>query len=698
MSILIGSTPQSIKDNRDILLTQWRRIETNPITPLQYTFGNIIYDPLTEKFRQFEHGQLDNKIYQSFSTNTRVFGERVLALDLGTSVSWDDTAIGVPYVWYEAGETRPYRMMYRGQDSGGVLNIGLATSIDGDTWERKDTDGNVLTDAVLKQGDPGLWDGGGIDFGGVIKVDTTYYLYYNRITATARQIGLAISTDLVTWTKDENNPLYIRTVGADIDGATEDTEQGRFCADIVRWDKKDGTVRYVMFVPHYIAGSTTPELEVYTCPNPEFYRADRTYIGTMFRTATMPYSEQNGTIIAGSGTDTPRIITDDITRNVNTTTITGDEVLAVVAMNRTSWTHELLSFNKYLPGKLEPDGVLSGCKFTGLTQDFPVDSPVIRLEQKALDANTKGLWIPSLTGSWCDVSGNKIHLTNASNKIDSNGSEFLATQTGYANRLPTYTTDTLVVNLESIRVNQSVEFSITLKSHFTSGIRSIYAHSNGAGKHHTYIYMTGGEENYKIDHTITSGGSTRNVSITIPVASFTLDTKHKFAFCKDGTNGKLYVFMDGTLLNAGGTNYNYAIDDLSAQDPPVKLAIGSNNTLFWDGYIDQVRVSDICRYTANYTPADFTHGYTETGTIFTDVWNVNKARKGSLQLLNQVIPSSTSITVKARNASDIDDQSVTAEDFTLDNPTGQYHQYLITFATTDTTLTPSITGAIPRAY
>ena len=695
---LLGGKWQTLRDDRDVVLTRWRRSEIAPMAPANCTFANVVYDPNASLWRLFYHFTTNNTIRQTTSANGRVFSNDAAALGLGSAGAWDDTSIGVPYVWYEEGEPRPWRMIYRGA---GALNeshdLGLATSLDGVTWERKDATGTVLSTWVLT-GDVGQWDLAPLDHGGVIKVGNTYYLYYNTI-GNPRQIGLATSTDLVTWTKHASNPLYIGTVGADIEGATADTNQGRFCPDVVRWDTPSGAIRYAMFVPHYIGAATTPEIEVYTCSSPVFLRADRSYVGTMFRTATTPLSLQNGRTISGSGTDTPRIITDDITRNVTTTARTGHEVRAAVAMNvtTTNWSTELLTWHRSLAGKLEPDGTLAGCRFVNISHDLPVAAPVIRLAPAPGDANVKGLWLPGSTGTWLDVSGSGVHVSHGFEQIGAGGALLVAASSQNVYRRPSAATDPLVTVLEACRGDFSLEVTVTFASHFTSSYRAIYGHSNNT-KHHLYLYVEGGVTNYTLNLSLTSGAATKNATIAVPVAGIALDTPYQFAVCRDVTAERLYWFKDGVLLNAGGAAFAWAIDDLSALDPVVPLYIGSSSasSYYWDGHIDQIRASNICRYTANYTPAAFAPSYQASGQIFTDVYDAGSDKIGMLRLLNSQIPAGTSITVLARNATSLADQSVTAEHFTLTQPTGRYHQYLITLATTDATVSPSLTGALAQ--
>lgn len=67
------------------------------------------------------------------------------------------------------------------------------------------------------------------------------------------------------------------------------------------------------------------------------------------------------------------------------------------------------------------------------------------------------------------------------------------------------------------------------------------------------------------------------------------------AFVRSGTT--LYVFKDGTLLNAGGTTMTYGI-----RQTGTNFWIGNNGSSdIFDGWLDEIRISNTARYTANFT-------------------------------------------------------------------------------------------------
>ncbi len=89
---------------------------------------------------------------------------------------------------------------------------------------------------VVPVGAPGAWDESGIWAPDIIEVDGVYYLYYTGSDVHNNQaIGLATSTDLLTWTKHAANPVVSpgdwsdRAVGHDVAGrdAMVFTDRGR---------------------------------------------------------------------------------------------------------------------------------------------------------------------------------------------------------------------------------------------------------------------------------------------------------------------------------------------------------------------------------------------------------------------------------------------------------------------------------------
>lgn len=100
-------------------------------------------------------------------------------------------------------ENGVFKMWYHGYQNG-TRRIGYATSADGLAWTKYP--GNP----ILSPGPAGSWDADSIAEPKVLKVGSTYYMYYMRATGN-HGVGLATSSDGISWTKYSGNPIL--TVG-----------------------------------------------------------------------------------------------------------------------------------------------------------------------------------------------------------------------------------------------------------------------------------------------------------------------------------------------------------------------------------------------------------------------------------------------------------------------------------------------------
>jgi len=235
-------------------------------------------------------------------------------LEKGAS-GWDRTDVGVPMVWKE-GTT--WYMMYRGKpaNSGGDA-VGLATSTDGVSWTKSGSN-------------PVIEDSQGAEVWGVIKVGSTYYAYFEGTGGTGREIGVATSTNLTSWTKDANNPILTT---------------GRFCPFAFKHENF-----YYLIVPHYTYDDAHVEFELYRDSSPTFYPATREYLGVILNTSSSDWD--NNTL------DTPFILTDDINRN--SLDLTGGDVwLYYAGRGDTVWQEGLLISSR-TRGLWQQESVVTG--------------------------------------------------------------------------------------------------------------------------------------------------------------------------------------------------------------------------------------------------------------------------------------------------------------------------------------------------
>lgn len=117
-------------------------------------------------------------------------------LDTAPSGSWDDLSVWAPaVVWKD----NLYRMWYCGGRNDQYIRIGLATSSDGVSWAR------YGTSPVLDVG-PSGWDSFQVNSPSVVFDGSKYCMWYSGNNGYG--LGLATSSDGVSWTKYSGNPVF----------------------------------------------------------------------------------------------------------------------------------------------------------------------------------------------------------------------------------------------------------------------------------------------------------------------------------------------------------------------------------------------------------------------------------------------------------------------------------------------------------
>lgn len=130
-------------------------------------------------------------------------------IPLGSAGSWYEKQIFDPVVLPHHSDSSALVMFVSGMAAPvatGLQTIGRLTS----------TVANPLVwstpTQVLTNGGVGAWDNGGARLGGVLYVGGTYYMYYTGGPAGGgTRIGLATSSDGITWTKHASNPVLTPT-------------------------------------------------------------------------------------------------------------------------------------------------------------------------------------------------------------------------------------------------------------------------------------------------------------------------------------------------------------------------------------------------------------------------------------------------------------------------------------------------------
>ncbi|MBC8232168.1 T9SS type A sorting domain-containing protein [bacterium] len=188
--------------------TEWAKYEGNPVldlgAPGEWDAYNVyapsvLYEDGIYKMWYSGYNGSNRRIGYATSpdgiTWTRYADNPVL--DLGAPGEWDAYNVSIPSVLYEDGI---YKMWYSGYD-GSNWHIGYATSPDGITWTKHEDN------PVLDLGEPGEWDDNNVCCPSVLYEDGTYKMWYSGYDGSKERIGYAVSPDGITWTKYTDNPV-----------------------------------------------------------------------------------------------------------------------------------------------------------------------------------------------------------------------------------------------------------------------------------------------------------------------------------------------------------------------------------------------------------------------------------------------------------------------------------------------------------
>ena len=299
----------SIKLINGVKSPLFEKSSENPV--LTGRFGSVWYNGVGDYVFFYSDGT---------NVNRAVSTDGLIWTGSATVMTPNAGVIDVVYIWKET----TWYMLYRSSEWGGYKSIGLATSVDGITWTKSDSN-PIITNADL-----GDWSTAGIDPWGVIKIGDIYYLWVNDVGETPRQTGLLTSTDLINWIEHESNPIF---------------GNGRFCGQPIKY--KGYYYMFINYIPYPDGTSSTPiyhRLELYRDSEPTFLPDSREFLGNIL------YGGEEGTW-EDYYIDTPSIITDNINRD---TFPTGNKLHIYYsgASDISTWSHGLAIGNFKILEKL----------------------------------------------------------------------------------------------------------------------------------------------------------------------------------------------------------------------------------------------------------------------------------------------------------------------------------------------------------
>lgn len=156
--------------------------------------------------------------YNDPATAAPLFAESDPVLTAGPAGSWDGHSVHTPTVIFD-GVT--FHMWFQGRDNqpnaNGTAHFGYASSPDGITWSKYNNAATTAplfaeSDPVLSPGATGAWDDFWLLSPMVIINGNTFEMWYGGIHSNINgdwQIGRAISTDGISWTKSPGTTVLI---------------------------------------------------------------------------------------------------------------------------------------------------------------------------------------------------------------------------------------------------------------------------------------------------------------------------------------------------------------------------------------------------------------------------------------------------------------------------------------------------------
>ena len=145
------------------------------------------------------------------------------------------------------------------------------------------------------------------------------------------------------------------------------------------------------------------------------------------------------------------------------------------------------------------------------------------------------------------------------------------------------------VRLTGYAASSGGEYGATIISKDDSGAREYFVVISGTASEYTTLKFQG------------FSGNTTSVAVQAGYA-FNLNTDYAVAVTRSG--GRVYLFVNGVLLNPGGTAFAVTIQGTAS---PTRIGAlyfdgGATYNYYFNGYIDELRLTKgVARYTATYT-------------------------------------------------------------------------------------------------
>ena len=269
----------------------------NSITPMGVVYGDVI--KINSTYHMYYCDYSKGEIRHAFSKDgiNWTDDEKNNPVLTPSKSGWDCYKVGVPcHVWYDNSKCKLY-LIYSGQNSTKVKQIGLAWSIDLVSFTKSPN--NPILPALPNNK---TWCQNNTEIDCVIKIGNMYYLWYNDWDFDKpkhRAVGFAYTTEEpenwsnATIIRYSKNPIYDPLRDEDVDenilcGSTIFYKEYYFQAWVCEKYKK------------------LWEIRLYKCRNPEFLSEEREYLGIIYHGINGTWQER---------LDVLNFLTDDVHRN-----------------------------------------------------------------------------------------------------------------------------------------------------------------------------------------------------------------------------------------------------------------------------------------------------------------------------------------------------------------------------------------------
>ena len=205
----------------------WTKAPANPIVPLggdgapdkvrAYSCSVIKDDGIYKMWYSGKDADGNTTICYATSNDGINWNKQGRVLDMGQTGEWDVGAVREPTVIKDGSA---YKMWYCGWSTFPNMEIGYATSPDGINWTKQ---GKVLQVTATQ------WDDVSLYAPEVIKDGSTYHMWYSGGDGGDDHTwltGHATSTDGINWTKDPGNPVLIEEQTWETCGTETDIDYG----------------------------------------------------------------------------------------------------------------------------------------------------------------------------------------------------------------------------------------------------------------------------------------------------------------------------------------------------------------------------------------------------------------------------------------------------------------------------------------